>query len=1001
MKNKLLRYILILTVCAAAILAGAGTIALSLPDAVAYGEEWHEITLAAEYERGAEFTVPARSLSADGKSAEATAKLVFPDGTTTLKKDVSLDMMGNYTIVYTAVLDGKVYRTDEKFEVYEPLIGIGEDSSVKYEKHAHSASTEGLSVRLAEFDTLRFAQIIDIAECDLSEPLAEFFVTPDVIGAHDFGLIEFRLTDIENPDRYLRIVGNRSADGVNSPYTYFLTGGENQVISGWQGGYWNTLHVDNGWGTDVNHSFYGRYDGTTSLDDFKVELYYDYANNAVYVGDRYGKYIVADLDNGEYFRKLWYGFDSGKVHLSVTAGGYTGTSANFVVTKVKGMDLTQKKINDQTPPTISVDGPSVIPTAQTGVGYALPQATAFDDYSGEVSVKTRVYYNYTSSDPVDVAVVDGKFVPTYGGTYAAVYSATDNFGNSSKRIVWIEASNKLDDLTVTVDANKVTSATAGDLVTLPNAEVTGGSGDYTVSVAVTANGKAVEVTDNAFRVEELAAHTITFTATDYIGQTASASYEIAVDKGSGPVFTDEPQLPLYFISGSEYALPPLNAYDYTSGERAVKTATLNVTDGAGTRTVADKFVPTVEHNGDEVKLEYDCDGVKLVKKVVCIIPKEVGQDEVRRLKIANYFVTNGVTVETGTDSATVTAQKADGEWTFANPQLAADFQMTVAAVDGKSKFGGIKIKLTDSVDRSAAVEARLLYGSGKTTAVVGTESAVCLSGFQSSASKHSFIVSYYNGMITVDGNGFDVTETADGKPFVGFKSNKIYVSVSFIGAKVGAAYAVENINGQPITDTAADRIRPKIVVVNEPDRYVPIGAEARVGAAVSADVLDPNVEFSVTLTDPDGNTVTSKDGVVLDGVSAEVDYIFIGDKFGRYTILYSSKDGFSGRTQQLEYSIMVEDRDAPEISMKQTPVTTVKAGDVFVIPEFTVTDNCASAEETIVIKFIHTASGAYEHLPAESNSFRPTQAGEYRLVIYAVDPSGNLGSHIIEFTVTE
>ena len=141
--------------------------------------------------------------------------------------------------------------------------------------------------------------------------------------------------------------------------------------------------------------------------------------------------------------------------------------------------------------------------------------------------------------------------------------------------------------------------------------------------------------------------------------------------------------------------------------------------------------------------------------------------------------------------------------------------------------------------------------------------------------------------------------------------------------------------------------------------------------------------------------------LVLDGVSAEVDYMFIGDKFGRYTILYSSKDGFSGRTQQLEYSIMVEDRDAPEISMKQTPVTTVKAGDVFVIPEFTVTDNCASAEETIVIKFIHTASGAYEHLPAESNSFRPTQAGEYRLVIYAVDPSGNLGSHIIEFTVTE
>lgn len=1000
MKRHSLRNILFLGVVACVI--GAGAIAVSSAAPRAYGEEWHDIALLSEYERGAEFTVPKRVLNVGGKSTEAVSQLVFPNGTTTLKTNVSLDTAGNYTLVYTAAIDGKVYRTEEKFEVYEPLIDVGEDSSVKYEKHVHSASTEGLSVRLAEFDTLRFTQIIDITQCDLSEPIVEFFVTPDVIGVHDFGLIEFRLTDIENPDKYLRIVGNRSADGVNSPYTYFLTGGENQVISGWQGGYWNILHVDNGWGTDVYHSFYGRYDGATALDGCKVRIYYDYANNSVYVGDSNGKYIVADLDNGEYFRKLWYGFDSGKVRLSVTAGGYTGTSANFVVTKVKGMDLTQKKTEDVDPPTIVIDKPSAMPAAKTGVKYDLPQATAFDDYSGEVSVETRVYYNYTTDDPIDVAVTDGAFVPIYGGMYAVVYVATDNFGNPSTQVVWVEASGKLDDLTVAVDpAGKITQATAGDKIVLPGVEVAGGSGEYSISVAVTANGKTVDVKGGSFIIDEVATHTVTFTATDYVGQTASASYEIAVDGGDTPVFIDEPQLPLYFISGSEYRLPPLVARDYTSGARKEKQATLSVSDGAGTRTVSGTFTPTVKNNGDEVTLEYDCDGVKLVKKVTCIIPKETGADEIRRLKIENYFVSDGASVQTGAESAIVTAQRTDGEWTFANPQLAADFQMTVAAVPAKSKFGGIKITLADSVDRSVAVEVRLLYSGGKTVAIVGDESAVCLSGFQASASKHSFVIGYYNGRITVDGNGFDVKTTADGKPFSGFKSDKLYVSAAFIDAKLGAAYAVENINGQPITDTSTDRIRPKIVIVNEPNRYVPLGAEARVGAAVSADVLDPNIEFTVTLTDPDGNTVTSKDGVVLDGVSPNIDYTFIGEKFGRYTVVYSSTDGFGGRAQELEYSITVEDRDPPEITMNQTPVTTVKVGNVFVIPDFTVVDNCAATEDIVVIKYIRTATGAYEHLPEQSNSFRPTQAGNYRLVINAIDPSGNLGVYETEFTVTE
>lgn len=53
---------------------------------------------------------------------------------------------------------------------------------------------------------------------------------------------------------------------------------------------------------------------------------------------------VIDLDSSKYYTKLWDGFTSGKVRLSVSADVYSAATADFVVTYVKDVDLAAEKL---------------------------------------------------------------------------------------------------------------------------------------------------------------------------------------------------------------------------------------------------------------------------------------------------------------------------------------------------------------------------------------------------------------------------------------------------------------------------------------------------------------------------------------------------------------------------------------------------------------------------------------------------------------------------------
>ena len=959
--------------------------------------EWTDVGLEEEYVLGSQLTVPARSLTVNGKTADAVSVLHLPDGTATVAAQTTLDMTGVWTLSYTAELGGVTYRTDEQFEVYEKIASVGGNSAAAWGNYVfpttgEQTDTQGLQVRLAQGETLAFSPIIDLSDATKDDTLIEFFVTPTEIGAVDFEKIIITLTDAEDENCYLRISGRQSSDGINYPYTYFLAGGNGQPMAGWEGGSHNKLHVNNEWGSSVQHSFYGLYGGaSTKPDAVRLSVRFDAATNSVYVGQNF----VIDLDSTQYFSTLWEGFPSGRVRVSVTADVYSGSYANFMVTKLMGVDLTQERLSDTAAPVITVDTPyAEAPDAEPGRAYPIPSASAKDDYSGECPVTAQVWYNFTSANAVSVPVSDGTFTPTRMGLYAIVYRAEDASDNAAQKIVWVRSVADVPDVRLTLGATQLT-AKAGETVELPAVTATGGSGNISVSVKAISGGEETAVKDS-FRPVKAGTYTLIFTATDHIGQTATAECKVEVAPNEVPVFTEKAQLPRYLFSGSTYSVPALYATDYSGSEPQRIPASVYVTDALGERRVEGTFTPTVFATGDKVTIGFRVEGAPEKEYVIPAVVPFVSQDGRMRLQMQNYFVTDGASAEAGEDAVTVTAQRADGSFTFANRLLAEGLTFTLAAVPARSAFDALEIVLEDSLDASAKL-AFAIERSGSVSAVrIGASRIQLSAGFMTTSSGNAFTALWRDGALTVNGVTIPVPEG-----FAGFPSGYAYLTVSFENAEAGGAYQVTDINDQPIVNAAADRIKPKIAVYGTYGDAAQVGSEQIVPRALAGDVLDPNVTLLLTVTDPSGNAMTAADGTLLKNVVPDREFTITLTGYGRYFVSYVARDTFNGRDFELGYTILAEDREAPVITFAHDFASEGKVGEAIVIPDFTVSDNVTAAEDLRIAKFVLTPGGQLVELKGASNAFRPTQAGTFEVRVVVTDEAGNIAMIRHTVTVTE
>lgn len=973
----------------------------------ARAEQWSETTLLSEYDINSELVVPDRTAQVGGKTVKANKNIVFPSGNSYAQSDdgslkVRLTEAGKYTVAYFAEIDGKKFVTNEYFSVSQNKITLGEGSSVSYGKGRYS-DTDAFILTLARGETFYFNQAFDMTKLSKGDSLISFFIAPLTKGTFDAGTLYFTFTGAVNKEEKLTIRVNNDTGENGGGRAYVAAGGNGQLLTGieiYAGE--PIIHKGDEWGTPVWLSFDAQnnlIDGKPVRSDHSIlSLRYDNDENALYAekacfGDL-GK--IADFDDPSCFPDgLWEGFTGGKAFLSVYGDSFVNNTVDICFASIYGYtqnDLKSffgEKLVDNDAPALTVKADD-LPDARFGYYYVIPEAEAYDVYSGICDVDVKVLYN----GKISVDIENGRFKTDKKGFYSIVYTSADDSGNVAKKTVIVRVSEKANDIKITI-GDRQTSATCGDRIDiLPPERVEGGLGNLSYTVKVVKDGKETAVTD-CFYPESVGDYTVVYTVTDYTGYEQTAYYVLSVTASDVPKLIEKIVFPRYILGGMRYTFGEHYANDYSTGTLVKKPVSLQIKTAKETKTYSagEEYTVTPAANGEKAEFVLRCgEYVLRTEEITVIMPYE---DD--KLTVENYFVkTSGEYAERKTQTGINFEAVGSYSWTFAKDLAGDNVSAVIKGVDGGGNFDRLTFTLTDGEDESVSVgmvfvrdgENYYCYAAGKRIELT--------QDFNKASSSVRF--GYEAGRVFVGGNYVSVKNDDSGKEFSGFPSGKIYFSMKLeADESARTTINLQKLCEYPFTRATKDLVVPQIIILGDYGGYYKPNDVYTITPAVASDVLDVNVTLTMTVCDPKGNIVKSIDGITLKDVDPSVAYKIKLDEYGQYDIKY--KVGDSNASDEISYAVNVPDTTAPEFVFAEGFKTSAKVGEVYVIPMFAVKDNLTAAEDIEVYKYVVNPDGRM--IAIEGDRFRFGKAGKYVFYLTAYDKAFNGKTVKVTVTVTD
>ena len=981
---------ILLTCCAAATIFSALS-GVTLYSSATVTDGWSAIAIEEEYAYKSVIDIQSRTYTVGAKSYDASALLCYPDGKTSESTSALLDQVGIYTLKYSVAAGDKVYADAETFVVNYPHYDVGSDKSSTAYAVPDGATSRGVIAKLAQNDSLTFTQYIDFNDLSSTDNLVQGYVVPDVAGANDFTELVFTFTDSVDASVYFK-VHYYAYDWTYN--TYVAANGQNQVpigINQTQG-----VHEDDGYGlwSYVTFKSAGS-SGTVAPDATQFFISMNYPEKKLYtVGYPGQKTEIADLDDTSVFKNAWAGFPSGKARMSVSAYNYTGATATICITEVFGIsDLSVNKFIDEDKPVVTIDDEyqSGMPKGLKGYSYTIPKATAYDAYASECDVKVSVMYNYGTDGSVSVPVIDGKFATDKVGTYGIIYDAYDKVGNHTREVRTVVAYETTPDIVFDLPADAARSAKSGERIEIPALDadaISGGSGKKTVDTFIEKDGKR-EAVSGSFRATETGVYKVIYRVTDYVGKTAENFYEITVTENDRPVLENDYDVYPVYISGGEYVLPSYYAFVTKNGKLEKQLCSVKVEDGNGARTytAGDKVTVDVKNNGDKIKFSVICNDLTLAVHESTGITAWVREEAGRRFHLENYLAGDGFTVEKTSDGMILSATGDAMRFTFANALSSRYLTARVGGIRGSDKNKTIQFRIFDAVDKNSGLSFALGGNEVAFVEYAGVRYELPNVTFDENG---VFEIEYTENTLKVNGTEIPLGD------FTGFEREKVFFAAEYSNYGNDAGLTFVSVGNCNFNTAQTDRFAPIIISQYEIGGVREIGSEYVLHAPVAYDVYSPNIDYYLMVTAPDGSFVTAKNGVVLNNADPTVDYVIVLDAIGEYKVEYVIAESatFVSRSNpsSLNYTLTIIDEDAPEIVWKGKFATELTVGDIFVVPDYEVSDNCSSAEKIIVRVFVETPANQLIMLPG--NSIRMTHEGEYEIRVMVVDEAGNIRNYI-------
>lgn len=957
------------------------------------------------YTLNEKLTIPMATFSAGGQSKTAITEITYPSGKCVSKNEITLDEAGQYTIEYKAVINGELCTETKQFIVKDSLFSTELGSPAYFGSHEYTPDITGIVLSLKNYDVFHFNKIIDLSTMTKDDTLFSMYFTPEIIGANDVNQIDFTFTDIYNPDNYITYT-TKIYDAKDGNYSVAYANGqmpagvqENQAYTGTRptifiDGIKHIVHINNDYGAWSRINFIGVSTGGLDIGQERLEVRFDYESRRFYTDhlscpEVYGKAdrLVTDLDDSRLYTTPWEGFTTGEVYMTVSAKKYNAQACNIVITEIAGENLNAGGFEDELAPQITVDYSDFsygdAPIAKLNESYRIFDCALFDDYTLQPTLTTRVYYNYYTSNKINVAIVDGAFTPKKTGVYTIEYTACDLFGNKQVKTVDVSVSGEAETLSLMLGEGETTGST-GEEVQVKNYTAASSISKHFVQIkAINQDKPGVEYSIDAqtctFVPMYSGRYTIEYTCSDYVS-TIIKTYDVQVMALNSSLIVEEmTSLPKYFIRGCTYTLPVLGAYNFATGEPVEEVAKIYAKTDVDSDYIEVVTGQYLVPQADKVFVKYAATGNEKVYEVPVV---DVGYGA--GLDIGKYFFGTGFTYQASENMISYIATSNLASMEFINSLLANEFAMSFSTSSLSASFSGLDIYLTDAINPAKTVKFHY-YVEGGVTYFTINDSAIYYDvkgkmgdgnsfEFQYNAKKQ-VVSPYINLEIAIQ-------DYLNGEKFEGF-SEKVYLKVEMIGG-AGTTFNVEMLNKQVMSSATFDMLEPSI-------DYTRISGNKElndiitISPAFASDVLDPNIQFYLKVVNPSKKSVTDENGELLkESYNTGIEHQIKLNEYGRWYIYFYAYDSM-GNEAKGTITIVVADTKAPSITVNSAQTEYGLNGQVTIATP-TITDNIDSNLEYSVLVY----KPNMDVVICTEGTFVADTRGEYIIYYYCMDSYGNV-----------
>lgn len=902
------------------------------------------------------------------------------------------------------------------------------------EQNLEPWETNGLKITSGvDKKSFTYKNTVDISDFTTEDEFLTFTPLASSRGSYDYTEIQLTLQDADDEDNYLKITVKYnkwywagvmiSAETPNVPAAGYRWGSATSDVGSSVS---DRVYIGafQGYTRDYNGG-----DKDTDTRHRPIKLRYDTEKKLVSINCQAGEtYAVLDLDDGHSvgYGNSWKGFTNNRVKLSVAMSGFVSEKAEMIFLNVFGQGMNGATLTDNTAPTFSfTQDLERIPVAQVGKAYPVYDMQALDVVSGNTPHACTVL-----SPSGEKTTIEGDgFTPTQGGYYTLTYSSTDAAGNKQEQSFKIFATSGLSP--ITLSAEKATGAfSAGERIPVYEASAQGGSGNVTVETKVirVGGGENVEIKDGAFTPILGGKYSVLYTATDYLGNTATKALEYEVATTQGVVVESITELKRVY-DGVAVKFPRPIAYDYATrtGVKLNAKYEIAVYDAQNNKEVlADGvFVPSAEKYGDSVKVEYTVYANNAPSKENAVTHTYEVELFSKVEQVEDYFVydknvfttTYNVDNDAGFIKFTTEQPSASQTISFVNAVRKEKLRLDFALPAGEQNYGALTISLRDSenanigfdldiIDMTTGVDKSVMTyvrSGGVYYAMDGTGNTFNNKG-EEIASKTPLSLKYIEGQILDYNNNVVCTPSVnfDGSVFEGFTSDRVYISFTFRDVSGKSSVTLTQISTQTLYAeydgtgkliSFTDIIAPTIVLKTDvKDKYY-LGDKVEIPAATGYDVLSPYTNAYVTVRAA-GKTVYDK-VLATEGLSFEI------TSQGKYTITYETEDSSDNGSRKM-YTITARDEVEPTITLNAQSLS-CKVGESVAIPQAVVQDNMDASPRLYVMLILPTGELTVLGERAADNAVAAhtfTEKGTYYIRYYAFDAANNVAIRDIPVVVS-